>query len=147
MVLKRRKRLPLIILSLALGIAAEELLLLLAEIFQQAGETVVLRRSTPLTQGVDLIENDPLPADTLEDAFDKLTSIAQELQEQADRSIKISRTNTMTSTEFTPLLLIVQIKFYLLIAQVRLSVAQELGTFKGTDATVTTAAYSSERYY
>ena len=31
-------------------------------------ETVVLRRSTPLTQGVDLIENDPLPADTIENA-------------------------------------------------------------------------------
>ena len=64
-------------------------------------ETVVLRRSTPQTQGVDLIENDPLPANTLEDALDKVTSIGQELQEQVDRSLKISRTNTMTSTEFT----------------------------------------------
>ena len=63
-----------------------------------SGETVVLRRSTPQTQGVDLIENDPLPANTLEDALDKATSISQELQEQVDRSLKISRTNTMTST-------------------------------------------------
>ena len=45
-------------------------------------ETVVLRRSTPQTQGVDLIENDPLPANTLEDALDKATSISQELQLQ-----------------------------------------------------------------
>ena len=51
-------------------------------------ETVVLRRSTPQTQGVDLIENDPLPANTLEDALDKATSISQELQEQVDRSLK-----------------------------------------------------------
>ena len=72
------------------------------EIFQQAVRLLFLRRSTPLTQGVDLIENDPLPADTLEDAFDKLTSINQELQEQADRSLKISKTTTITTPEITP---------------------------------------------
>ena len=66
-----------------------------------SGETVVLRRSTPLTQGVDLIENDPLPANTLEDAFDKLTSISQELQEQLDRSLKVSKTTSITTPEFT----------------------------------------------
>ena len=64
-------------------------------------ETVVLRRSTPLTQGVDLIENDPLPADTIENAYDKLTAIAQELQEQIDRSIKVSKTSTITNPELT----------------------------------------------
>ena len=64
-------------------------------------ETVLLRRSTPLTQGVDLIENDPLPANTLEDALDKLTSINQELQEQLDRSLKVSKTTTITTPEFT----------------------------------------------
>ena len=69
-----------------------------------SGETVVLRRSTPLTQGVDLIENDPLPANTLEDAFDKLTSISQELQEQIDRSLKVSKTTSITSPEFRSLI-------------------------------------------
>jgi len=64
-------------------------------------ETVLLRRSTPQTQGVDLIENDPLNADTLEDALDKLTSISQELQEQLDRSLKVSRTATLTTAEIT----------------------------------------------
>lgn len=44
-----------------------------------ATETVLLRRDTPQTQGTDLIENDPLPANTLEDAFDKLTSISLQL--------------------------------------------------------------------
>lgn len=65
------------------------------------GETVVLRRSTTQTQGMDLIENDPLPANTLEDAFDKNLSISQELQEQLNRSIKVSRTNTISSAEIT----------------------------------------------
>ena len=32
---------------------------------------------------------------------DKSIAISQELQEAVDRSIKLSRTNTMTSTEFT----------------------------------------------
>ena len=49
-------------------------------------ETVVLRRETPQTQGLDLIENDPMPAENIETAFDKLTVISQELQEQLDRS-------------------------------------------------------------
>ena len=65
------------------------------------GETVVLRRVTPQTQGMDLIENDPLPAETLENAFDKVTSIVQELQEQLDRSIKVSKTATITTPEIT----------------------------------------------
>ena len=38
---------------------------------------------------------------TIETAHDKSIAIAQELQEQIDRSLKLSRTNTMTSTEFT----------------------------------------------
>ena len=52
------------------------------------GETLVLRRSTTQTQGLDLIENDPMPADNLETAFDKNLSIAQELQEQIDKTEK-----------------------------------------------------------
>jgi len=66
-----------------------------------SGETLVLRRSTTQTQALDLIENDPMPADNLETAFDKNLSIAQELQEQIDRSFKVSRTNTISSSEFT----------------------------------------------
>ena len=66
-----------------------------------SGETVLLRRSTPKTQAMDLIDNDPMSADTIETAHDKVISITQELQEQIDRSLKLSRTNTMTSTEFT----------------------------------------------
>ena len=49
---------------------------------------------------MDLIDNDPMSADTIETAHDKAIAITQELQEQIDRSIKISRANTMTSTEF-----------------------------------------------
>ena len=65
------------------------------------GETVVLRRVTAQTQAMDLIDNDPMSADTIETAHDKAIAITQELQEQIDRSLKLSRTNLMTSTEFT----------------------------------------------
>ena len=65
------------------------------------GETIILRRNTTQTQGMDLIENDPLPANTLETAVDKNLAISQELQEQLDRSFKVSKTNTISSPEFT----------------------------------------------
>jgi len=48
---------------------------------------LVLRRATPRTQETDWEENDPFPAETTEDALDKLTMIAQELQEQLDRAL------------------------------------------------------------
>ena len=65
------------------------------------GVTVVLLRSTNLTQGVDYIANDAFPAETHEAALDKLTFQIQETQEEVDRSFKVSRTNTITSSEFT----------------------------------------------
>lgn len=105
-------------------------------------ETVVLRRSTPQTQSVDLVENDPFTAETVEGAFDRSVILAQELQEQVDRSIKISRTNTMTSTEFTNNATSRANKILSFDASGELSIAQELGTFKGNSATITTAAFN-----
>ena len=66
-----------------------------------ATETVVIRRATTQTQTLDLVENDPFTADSVEGAFDKNLAAIQELQEQVDRSFKISRTNSITSSEFT----------------------------------------------
>ena len=104
-------------------------------------ETVILRRSTAQTQALDLVENDPFTADSVESAFDKNLALVQELQEQADRSIKISRTNTMTSTEFTNSATDRANKLLSFDASGELTVAQEIGTFKGNSATTTTAAY------
>ena len=66
-----------------------------------SGVTVVLIRDTNLTQEVDYIENDAFPAETHEAAIDKLTLQIQEAQEEIDRSLKISRTSTITSSELT----------------------------------------------
>tara|TARA_R100001129_G_scaffold167012_1_gene134388 strand:+ start:1014 stop:2912 length:1899 start_codon:yes stop_codon:yes gene_type:complete len=66
-----------------------------------SGETVVIRRQTAQTQGTDYVENDPFPAEDHETALDKLTHIVQEVQEEVDRSFKVSKTNSITTPEFT----------------------------------------------
>ena len=102
-----------------------------------SGETVVLRRNTSKTQATDYVANDPFPAETHEDALDKLTIIGQDLQEQIDRSLKISRTNTMTSTEFTVGSSDRASKILAFDSSGELSVTQELGTVKGNWAAST----------
>ena len=66
-----------------------------------SGETVVILRDTALTQGTDYQPADPFPAADHEDALDRLTHIVQEQQEELDRSFKVSRTNAITTPEFT----------------------------------------------
>jgi hypothetical protein len=105
------------------------------------GETVVIRRNVPQTQAIDYIANDPFPAETHEEGLDRGTMVAQQVAEESDRSIKLSRTNTMTSTEFTVGATDRANKILAFDSSGEISVTQELGTFKGSDATTTTAAY------
>lgn len=51
------------------------------------GETLVVYRSPAATQDLDLVENDPMPAEEIEERFDKLTMIAQRLQDRLDRAV------------------------------------------------------------
>jgi hypothetical protein len=106
-----------------------------------ATETVVLRREVPQTQAIDYIANDPFPAESHEEGLDRATMNIQQLQEEVDRSIKLSRTNTMTSTEFTVGAADRANKILAFDANGEISVTQELGTYKGTDTTITTEAY------
>jgi hypothetical protein len=66
------------------------------------GQSVVIIRDPALTQGTDLVENDPLPAETLEDALDKLTIIAQRLDDRLDRAVILSDTETAAITLTLP---------------------------------------------
>jgi len=102
------------------------------------GETIVIRRATPQTQATDYLANDPFPAESHEDALDKLTSITQELQEEVDRSIKLSRTNTMTSTEFTVGASDRANKILAFDGSGEIQVTQELGTYQGDWSASTT---------
>ena len=104
-------------------------------------ETVVLRRAVPQTQAIDYIANDPFPAESHEEGLDRATMTTQQIQEELDRSIKLSRTNTTTSTEFTVGATDRANKILAFDSSGEISVTQELGTYKGTDTTVTTEAY------
>ena len=107
-----------------------------------SGETVVIRRNVPQTQAIDYIANDPFPAETHEEGLDRGTMVAQQVAEESDRSIKLSRTNTMTSTEFTVGATDRANKILAFDSSGEISVTQELGTYQGTSATTTTAAFS-----
>ena len=96
-----------------------------------ATETVVIRRASPQTQAIDYIANDPFPAESHEEGLDRSMMAIQQLQEEVDRSIKLSRTNTMNSTEFTIGDTDRANKVFGFDSAGELVVTQELGTFRG----------------
>ena len=108
-----------------------------------SGTTVVCFRTAELKQETDYTPNDPFPAASHEDALDKLTMQIQQVNDKAERSIKISRTNTMTSKEFTASSTDRANKVLAFDASGELSVTQEIGTFKGNSATATAAAFKT----
>jgi len=96
-----------------------------------ATQTVVILREQPLTQGLDLVPNDPFPANSLEEALDKIVFMTQKHEEELGRAIKASRTNTLTGSEFTISAADRANKVFSFDSSGDLSVTQELGTFKG----------------
>jgi hypothetical protein len=106
-----------------------------------SGQTVVIIREVPQTQAIDYIANDPFPAESHEEGLDRGTMTTQQVQEELNRAIKLSRTNTMTSTEFTVGATDRANKVLAFDSSGEISVTQELGTFKGNSATTTTAAF------
>jgi hypothetical protein len=59
-----------------------------------ASYTLTISRNVPITQEVDLENRRSVAPEVLEDAYDKLTQIAQDLNEQVGRSLKISVTES-----------------------------------------------------
>ena len=57
----------------------------------EQGSSISIYRNVPLTQEVDYRENEIFPAETHEEALDKLTMEVQQIQEQLDRSFKVDR--------------------------------------------------------
>ena len=105
-----------------------------------AGQTITVLREQPLQQGLDLVPNDPFPATSLEDALDKLTFMVQSHEEEIGRSIKASKTNTITSPEFTISAADRANKIFAFDSAGELSITQELGTYTGNWATATAYA-------
>jgi len=61
-----------------------------------SGETLVIKRVVPLTQGTDYPEGGKFPAQAHEDALDRGTMADQQLQEQIDRAITVKATSAQT---------------------------------------------------
>lgn len=52
------------------------------------GETLVIERTQAYTQGLDLVENDPFPSDSVEDQLDKLAIMAQQNNSLTNRTLR-----------------------------------------------------------
>ncbi len=61
------------------------------------GETLVIERKMDRDQQTDYTPNDPFPAETHEDALDKLTMLIQELFDTTDRSITLGIASSLSS--------------------------------------------------
>jgi len=105
-----------------------------------SGTTLTILRVQPNLQGLDLVPNDPFPAGSMEDALDKLTFMVQTHDEEIGRSIKASRTNVIGDSEFTVSATDRANKLFSFDGSGNLSIAQELGTYKGNWAASTTYA-------
>ena len=62
------------------------------------GSKVILRQNIPLTQTLDLVNNDPFDAETLESSLDRIVLQVQSVKEAVDRSFKFSRSNLLDSS-------------------------------------------------
>lgn len=63
-----------------------------------ATETVILKRNIPVKQETDYTENDTFPAETHEQALDKLTMICQQLSDRLDRAISVPDNGVISTT-------------------------------------------------
>jgi len=53
-----------------------------------SAQSLTIYRDPPRTQLTDLVENDPLPAEEVEKAYDKLTMLVQRLSDRMDRTLR-----------------------------------------------------------
>jgi hypothetical protein len=107
-----------------------------------SGVIVSLIRETDYLQAVDYVNNDALDAETLEKAFDKLTMMAQQLDAKIDASVGFDETVAgTTSLKLASDATDLAGKLLAFDDSGNFVTTQEIGTFKGTDRTTTTAAY------
>lgn len=95
------------------------------------GQTLTILREQPLTQGLDLVPNDPFPANSIEDTLDKLTFMMQQQQEELDRSIKGSKTTTISNPTFPEDATQRANKVFAFDANGDIDITQEIGTYQG----------------
>ena len=74
-----------------------------ADYIPEEGATVLIVRSTPVTQETDYLDNDAFPAAAHEAALDKLTMIAQERQTDVARAVTLPDSSALESLEIPDL--------------------------------------------
>jgi len=102
-----------------------------------SGVTIVILREMDLDQGLDLVPNDPFPAQSLENSLDKLTFMVQQHKEELGRTIKASRTNVITGSEFTISASDRANKVFAFDSSGDVSITSELGVYRGNWAAST----------
>ena len=105
-----------------------------------SGESLTIIREQPLTQGLDLVPNDPFPAALLEDTLDKFAFMVQKHEEVLSRTIKGSKTTTITNPSFTEDATARANKVFAFDASGNIDITQEIGVYKGNWAAGTTYA-------
>ena len=103
-----------------------------------SGESLTIIRELPLTQGLDLVPNDPFPATLVEDTLDKLTFMIHQHEETLNRTIKGSKTTTITNPSFTEDATARANKVFAFDASGNIDITQTIGTFKGNWGASTT---------
>jgi len=103
-------------------------------------ESLTIIREQPLTQGLDLVPNDPFPAESFEDTLDKVVFMVQQHEETLNRTIKGSKTTTITNPSFTENATARANKVFAFDASGDIDITQEIGVFKGNWASGTTYA-------
>ena len=108
------------------------------------GTLVTILRETDFLQTTDYANNDILDAETLEAAFDKLTMMCQQVKNLADKAIGFDE--TVNDTDTTSLKLAAGTadlagKLLAFDSTGAFVTTQEIGTFRGSDSTTTTASY------
>ena len=109
-----------------------------------SGKLVTIKRETDYLQAIDYVNNDALDAETLEKAFDKLTMMCQQLDVKIEKSIGFEE--TVSEVDTTSLKLAAGTsdlagKLLAFDSTGAFVTTQEIGTFKGSDSTSTTADY------
>lgn len=70
-----------------------------------SGQTLTVVRNVPATQDADYVAGDAFPAESHEEALDKLTMLTQQLQEEVARSAKLPASNTADADTLSAALL------------------------------------------
>jgi hypothetical protein len=100
-------------------------------------------RDPAVTQTLDLVENDPLPAESVERAFDRGTMITQRLNDRLDRAVRLTDGFAASFDPQLPAVLTADSTLQINSAGTGLSIGPTASAISGAQAAATSAAASA----